>query len=252
MKRVCSIFLFAALLGPFAQGHPCGSVYFEAVHLKIADTFAGLLYPKAGYCWEELGLETYAAVRAGGDSRTHLDRGDAIFNDNFLFTGAEVDYLGLLRGVRLPAQAGPPFDLNRKIHKAGFDYRAGEQSYHKIEWPLAFHVTTEIYTEALYVRRYRNLMSAAQFRNVHRTFEWDAAGGRFELGPFLTGVASIDSKRFDYNRFLEGHLGGRVRYFGPLALQLSAYYVRGARWERPTTLPDYEDFRVLLSGYWAF
>ncbi len=228
-----------------------GATYAEAVHLNRSDTFAGLLVERVGLQNEKAGLETYAVVRIGADSRTYLERSDAVYNDNYLFTGLGVDYTQLLPGLRLSLQGGYSFDLTDKIKRAGIDYRAGFMTYHEIRWTSRFR--NEIYSEGFYIRRYRDFFAALQLRSFFAAWQNDADPYKgFEAGPYLNFTGSHDSADFDYNRFVEAHYGARIRYQGPLTLALQAFGVSGHHTDGNSSLPAYTDFRVLLTGYFEF
>ncbi len=223
-------------------------IYFENSRLTRADTYAAFGQVRSGGHWVPGQIEAYAITRMGADSRTILDSSNNIYNDNYVFAGVGIDYLGLLQGVRLGLQIGGSFDLSSKIQEGGFDYRIGTQSYHEIEW-VKRNLLSEIYSEALYYRRYNNLLSSVQFRTIYNLFQWNEVGHRIELGPMINLVGSTDLDGLDYNRFIELRMGPRLTFRGPITLSLSPFYTFGSRWERPTTLPTYQDFRVLLTGF---
>ena len=164
-----------------------------------------------------------------------------------------MDYTAL-PGFRLTGQVGRSFSLSDKVRRNlqpdGFDYRLGFQTYHEINWQTA--LVSEIYSEGFYVYRYENFLPALQFRTWHRSFSWKKEVSRLELGPIVNGVVSADSKGYDYNRFVEAQLGMRLRYTGPLTLWFTPYYVAGARWERSSNTPTYQDLRILVAGYVSF
>ena len=226
------------------------STYFEAVHLHSAETFAGLVVPKLGVNNPELGIEIYGTARTGVDSRTYLDPSDAIYNDNYLFLGAGIDYVKLLHGVRLSFQLGHSFDLNSKIKRAGFDIRTGFMTYHEIDWvPAIFR--NEIYSEGFYVRRYQDVIGSIQARSF--LILWRSSPDRyrgFETGPYLNLMASRDTSDFDYNRFLEAQYGARIRYQAPMTLAFHVLGVIGHRTDSNDPHQHYDDFRLLLTGYW--
>ncbi len=227
------------------------STYFEGVRLDHSDTFAGLLVERAGLEEKEFGVETYGVARIGADSRTVLDRSDAIYNDNYFFLGAGVDYLKLISGLRLSAQFGYSFDLSSKIKKAGFDIRAGFMTYHEKRWCPFFR--NEIYSEGFYVRRYQDVIFGLQLRSflVLLHDEADPYKG-FEAGPYVNLVGSEDTTDLNYNRFIEAHYGARVRYQAPVTVALQAYGVLGHRLDSGDPVGNYSDFRVLLNGYFEF
>ncbi|MEO5970822.1 MAG: hypothetical protein ABIQ95_12920 [Bdellovibrionia bacterium] len=221
-------------------------IYFENIRLSKADTFVGYTQIRSGMSSLTNHIESYAVIRAAMDTRTLLGTMADVYNDNFLFVGAGFDYLGFLPGVRLTAQAGASMDLSSKIHQGGLDYRFGSQSYHEIRWNEG--LKSEIYSEALYFRRYSNFLTALQFRTIYSLAHWKFGAHSMDLGPLATLVGSLDSEGLDYNRFAEVRLGARLTLQGPFTFALSPYYVIGGRWARPTDLANYADFRVLLSG----
>jgi hypothetical protein len=221
-------------------------IYFENIRLSRADTFVGYIQLRSGVRSITSQVESYAVVRAAMDTRTMLGTLADVYSDNFFFAGAGLDYLGFFPGIRLTAQIGASMDLSSKIHQGGFDYRFGSQSYHEIPWNEG--LKSEIYSEALYLRRYSNFLAALQFRTFYSVARWKVGGQSADLGPLVTLVGSLDSGGLDYNRFAELRLGARLTLQGPLTLALSPYYVFGGRWARPTDLANYRDFRVLLSG----
>ena len=196
--------------------------------------------------------ETYAATRFGGDTRTALGADDAIYNDNYLFLGLGVDYLGLLPGVRAVAQVGVSEDMNRKINLGGPDGRFGFMSYHELHGSSPFYA--EIYSEELYVHRYRNILATVQARILQDWFVLNTGGRsrRLVLSPLANFVLSADSEGLDYNRFAEARLGFRLSLNGPITFILNPYYALGTRWERPTDYPTYQDFRLLVVAAAAF
>ena len=236
----------------FFLGKPCASVYFEGLYLNSAKTFTGLLSPKFGYCNAETGFETYITPRLGADSRTFIDSSDTIYEDNFLFLGAGVDYTKLLPGVRLTAQVGRSFDLNSKIKLGGFDFRTGWMTYHEKEW-IPVKLRSEFYTEGFYIYRYRNFITNGQARMVYVI--WKSSLERYkglELAPYLNLVGNIDGSGYDYNRFAEAQYGLRLRHEPPVNVGLSLYGVRGHRFGTGSMSPNYNDFRVLVNGYFEF
>lgn len=233
------------LLGNWSR---LNDLYFENVRLSEADTYTGYAQLRSGFASQSKSVEVYAVSRIGADSRTNMDPSGGIYNDNFVFAGAGIDYLGLLPGVRATFQAGGSFDLSSKIHEGGFDLRTGFQTYHEI--PLAGdRLYNEIYSEALYFQRYINILGSVQYRTVYSAFRWKKGNHGFEIAPVLNLVAAADSSGLDYNRFAEARLGPRLVYRGPISLALTPQYVWGTRWARPTDLPYYTDFRILLTGF---
>ena len=254
------IILFTLLLSLFIREpanseegwSPCGSVYFEGAYLGRANTVAGLVVPKFGFCRPNLGVELYATARTGIDTRTFVEQSDAIYNDNYLFLGAGIDYVRLIPGVRLSLQLGRSFDLNSKIHRGGFDARAGFMTYH--EWRHSLTVfRNEIYSEGFYVRRYQNVIGSIQVKSFYPVWnsEKDPYHG-IEAGPYLNLMASGDTADFDYNRFLEAQYGARIRYQAPLTLAFHVLGVAGRRPDSADPVKNYSEFRLLLNGYWEF
>jgi hypothetical protein len=229
------------------QWRGMNDIYFENIRLSNANTFVGYTQLRSGVTSSSSQIESYAVLRAAADSRTLLGGAEeSVYNDNFLFAGAGLDYLGFLPGVRLTLQLGASFDLSSKIHQGGLDYRLGSQSYHEIHWSEG-GLRSEIYSEALYLRRYSNFLSAVQLRTFYSLGRLKVGGGHLNFGPLVNLVASLDSQGLDYNRFAEVRLGARLTLEGPFSIALSPYYVSGGRWARPTNLANYGDFRVLLS-----
>ncbi len=233
-----------------AHAEILSSIYFEGSYLNTAATFASLVVPKAGWVDHGLGLEVYATARTGMDSRTFIERSDAIYNDNYLFLAGGVDYTKLIPGVRLSLQVGQSFDLNPKIHLGGFDIRSGFMTYHEIEWvPLFFR--NEIYSEGFYVRRYKNVIADLHLRSFLTA--WKSEGDRyhgFEVGPYLNLLGSYDTADYDYNRFLEAQYGARIQYHSPVTLGFHVLGVLGHRSEGD--IRNYSDFRLLLTTYWEY
>lgn len=221
-------------------------IYFENIRLSNADTFVGYTQMRSGMTALDSKIESYAVLRAAMDTRSVWGSTGAVYNDNFLFAGVGFDYLGFLPGVRLTVQAGASVDLINKIHQGGVDYRFGSQSYHEIQW--VGDLKSEVYSEALYFRRYSNFLAALQFRTFYSLSRWKWGGRQVVLGPLVNLVGSLDAEGLDYNRFAEVRVGGRLTLEGLFNLSLSPYYVLGGRWARPTDLANYADFRVLLSG----
>jgi hypothetical protein len=251
MKFPVSTFFSAILLFPIffssttrADHRTFYDAYFEGTRMNESKTFTGLLEPRFGVRFDTTPLEVYAVVRSGGDSRTFLER-DGIYNDNYTFTGVGVDLPIVTKGFRLSARAGRSFDLSQKIHLAGFDARLGAQTFHEFSMPLK-HLSSEIYTEAFYVKRYDNILALAQLRLFHRTFSKQLDAGRIELGPLFTAAGGADTSAIEYNRFFEAQAGMRLRFNGPVSVGLSPYVARGWRWQTGTITPAYQDFRILL------
>ena len=232
-----------------ANWSSCASVYFEGANSNQVSTLGGLVVPKAGACQKKLGLEFYGTARTGVDTRTFLEKSDAIYNDNYLFAGLGVDYTALIPGVRLSAAVGHSFDLNPKIHLGGFDFRSGFMTYHEKEW-VTSRLRNEIYSEGFYVRRYQNFVTALQVRSFLTA--WQSSPNNryqgFEMGPYLNLMGSFDSAGADYNRFMEAQYGARIRYQAPMTFAFHVLGVAGHRSEGEVR--NYSDLRLLLTGYW--
>lgn len=227
------------------------SVYYESAYLDRAGTGAGLFVPRFGIADRDRGYEVYLTTRVGVDSRTFLEQSDQIYNDNFLFLGMGVDQVGWIKGVRFSLQTGSSIDLNPKINLGGFDLRAGFMTWHELEW-IPGSLRTEVYSEVFYVRRYRNALASLQLRNF-----WPVVTrgkSRYEgveLGPELEAVVSGDTAGYDYNRFIEGIAGARLQIHTPLSITLHVHGVRGQRLDPGGPVGAYQDFRVLLTGYFG-
>ncbi|NDG85080.1 MAG: hypothetical protein EBX52_08595 [Proteobacteria bacterium] len=227
------------------------SLYYESAYLDRAGTGAGLFVPRFGITDPSRGLEVYVTSRVGVDSRTFLEQSDQIYNDNFLFIGMGVDQVTWIKGVRFSLQTGSSIDLNPKINLGGFDVRAGFMSWHELEW-IPRSLRTEIYSEAFYVRRYRNTLGSLQLRNFWPVLTRGSSRYEgLELGPELEGVISGDTVGYDYNRFVEGIAGVRLQIHTPLSIALHVLGVRGQRLESGSPIGAYTDFRLLLTGYFG-
>ena len=221
--------------------------YSEALWISRVQTLAGDGALRFGKKVPAQKIEYYGLIRASGDSRTQQQGYTQVYNDNTVFAGAGLDYVYFIPGLRLTAQAGYSWDLSDKVHRAGFDYRTGLLTYHEIHWAdsKVFH---EIYSEYLYVRRYRNFFADAQFRTLFDAFNHEIdAEHTFRLAPIATLVAGVDTQALDYNRYAEIHLGARAQVQGHLSLAFQPYYVWGSRWQKPTSLPHYDEFRFLVT-----
>ncbi len=225
--------------------------YTEGSSLSSVSTVAGLLQVRAG--WRLSSIELYGVARLGSDSRTLLEASNAVYNDNAIFAGAGADWLPPIPGVRLVAQLGGSLRLTQKAKESGWDARAGAVTYHELSGP-GVDVFHEMYSEAIYVRRHADLFASVQGRTGYRLVEWDWGPARLELSPLASLAVSSDLSGQDYNRFFELGLGPRLsaRKAGDFTISLRPYYVLGTRWQRPTSEPRYDDFRVLLAGFFAF
>lgn len=230
-------------------------LYAESVFLGDAQTLTGLATLRAGRLWND-DFEVYGFGRLGGDTRTYLDKSDAVYNDNFFFFGLGLDYLGLTNGVRMIAQVGASLDLNSKIDRGGFDFRTGMVTYHEAPFnpeDAAGRWVQEIYTESLYVHRYRNFLATAQWRvfgNLRET--WAPKAKAWDFGPLFTSVVSVDSKGYSYNRFVEFRAGARVRRADWWNLAFVPQYVFGSRWDEIKGAENYGELRALMTFAKAF
>ncbi len=256
-KKTLFLASFFIFIQSFAETNAPGwdrffSAYYESAYLNRAGTGAGLFVPRMGFSNPETGLEVYLVARTGIDSRTFLEQSDQIYNDNFLFMGAGIDQTRWVKGVRFSLQAGYSMDLNPKIKLGGADLRAGMLSYHEFEW-IPNSLRTEIYSEAFYVRRYRNMLGSIHLRNFWPVIQTGA--DRYqgaEFGPLIQGVASGDTAGFDYNRFLEGQFGVRLLFHKPITLGIHALAVRGYRFEKSSPIGAYQDARAVITGMLAW
>jgi len=232
---------------------PFGELYFEGAHLDRVSTNSGFLYGKLGYSKDS--LQWGIVTRIGADTRTASDPSNAIYNDNYLFTGAGVSYLNAIPGVKLIAEVGYSFDLSKKINRAGVDFRTGWLSYHEILMS-EYYVVAEFYSEGLYVHRYRDFLLDFQPRLFFNLFQ---PAKTISVGPMLSLNFSFDTANEDYNRFLEFNYGVKGKWFlnsssngSGYSLGAQIYGVRGFRTNQNTELPAYSDFRFLLFGYFSF
>ncbi|MBI2711454.1 MAG: hypothetical protein HYX41_01135 [Bdellovibrio sp.] len=106
-------------------------LYSEESALGQAKTLTTYTQVRAGLKTQSQ-LEFYGSARFGADSRTMFEKGTSVYNDNYLFLGAGVDYLGLLPGVRTVFQVGVSKDLSNKLDAGGLDGRVGVVTYHEI------------------------------------------------------------------------------------------------------------------------
>jgi hypothetical protein len=216
-------------------------LYSEQIGMSRVETFA--TYSQLRYGWRhDRSWETYATLRFGADTRTILDTSNSIYNDNYLFFGVGVDYLGLIPGVRAVTQIGASTDVSSKIQLGGLDTRLGIVTFHELR-PGVVPVYFQIYSESLYIRRYSNILSNIQFRSFYDVLK----SNHFELAPTVALVGAIDSQALEYNRFVEARAGFGLKWSGDFTVSLTPYYVLGTRWDRPTSLPRYQDFRALVT-----
>lgn len=224
-----------------------GDLYGESIDLNRFNTTAAFTQLRYGLTDPKKKLELYGSLRVGGDTRTQLDPNAGIYNDNFLFVGAGVDYVGLVRGVRLRAQVGHSTDLSDKIHRGGFDGMAGVITYHEIPLPK-MRIVNEIYSEALYVHRYGNFLANLQTRTLYSAFQSSKKSWTFKLEPMVSTSAVFDSQGLDYNRFVEGKAGVRATLRNrKISMTVTPHYVVGTRMRESN--PSYRDFRVLATLY---
>ena len=230
---------------------PFGDLYMEGLRMSRVNTYAGFGQVRGGVALWPVRAEFYGIVRGGMDSRTLGDPGDQIFNDNYVFAGAGVDLANLYRGIRLTSQVGYSWDLTSKIKREGFDLRGGLVTYNELEVSAA-KLINEFYSESLYVHRYRNFIVNGQWRGFFRLLEHTWPGtATAGAGPLLWLSATADSYGHDFNRIAEARAGGRVALGipGRGSMWIAPYYAWGVRWVRPTNLPNYRDFRLLMVAY---
>ena len=79
------------------------------------------------------------------------------------------------------------------------------------------------------------------------------------IGPVVGLNFSFDTANNDYDRFLEINYGVKAKWFlleddGKHGTSLGAqvYGVQGFRTDSDTSLPSYQDFRILLYGYFSY
>lgn len=235
-------------------------VYSESLWLNRSQSLATFASVKAGWrhTWSGVPgfLDSYLVSRFGWDSKTQasaLTFRPVVVQDNYVFLGWGVDWVDLLPGIRMTAQMGYSWDLSRQIHREGVDFRLGWQSYHEWKWNTRSEgwfarAQTELYTDGLYYQRYRNVISFAQVQNFVPVW----SGESWRLGPVLAGAGAVDNAGLDYNRFVEARAGVRLRWDAAAGRTLIFYphVIQGWRLGRPTTLPNYQDLRVLLVIAW--
>jgi len=216
-------------------------LYSEQTGLMSAKTIATFSQIRAGWSpWQT--VEAYVVGRIGADSRTMLEQGNFVYNDNYAFLGLGLDYLGLFPGVRVIGQLGVSQDLSAKINRGGLDGRAGFMTFHSFRLQKESRLYSEIYSDHLFIKRYQNILSSVQVRIFHEGFGF----GKFRAEPMFNWVTALDSEGYDFNRFVEARLGFRLSFRGPLDLMLIPYFAFGGRYQMPTDYPTYRDFRVLL------
>lgn len=212
-------------------------LYAESSWLARTQTVASLAHLRGGWRWPVARIETYAGLRLGSDTRTLLSKEDAIYNDNYIFPHAGIDWLPL-GGLRIFTQIGYSFDLKESVQREGFDYRAGGLFY--LETPLS-KVVMENYSESIYVRRYRNLLTAHQLRFFLPLF-WQG-----KIGPVAGVALQTDSAGFAYNRFAELRAGARLKAHlgGNFFVLVQPYYAGVRRYSGQTA--NYGEFRTLVA-----
>ena len=243
-----TILIAAGIGSPVAAAmSPCAEGYFEGVHLNRVKTQTGFFYGKAGYCSDavQLGLVT----RVGADTRTANDPSSEIYNDNYVFTGVGASLLNVLPGLRLLAEGGYSFDISKKISRKGPDFRGGWMSYNETSLLLS-DLKFEFYSEGLYVHRYLNFLTSLQPRLFYGFIKPVEA---LAIGPLLGANGSYDSAAFTYNRFVELNYGLKGKWFpsNDFSFGAQVYGVRGFQTMKAAPLPSYNDFRVLLFGYFS-
>jgi hypothetical protein len=222
-------------------------VYNEETALSNARTVATYSQIRTGWNWHS-GFETYLTTRLGADTRTVLEEGSAVYNDNYLFLGVGTDYLSALPGVRLTFQFGYSLDLTAKQALGGIDGRTGLITYHEFKILDSRKLHSEIYSETLYVKRYQNILSSIQIRILYDWIRFNSGNPEkgLKIEPLINLVVAFDLDGYDYNRFLESRFGFRFGYRGPIDIALLPYYAIGGRIQMPTDYPFYQDFRTLL------
>ena len=250
-------------IGKFIKDHNLNvfsDLYAAAVRLDRIHSTASYGSVRYGLRSENYKWEMYGTVRGAGDTRTGTDTDGLgqIYNDNFLFTGLGVDYIhgdfpfSGSGSLRLSAQVGESFDLKDHINRGGFDYRVGFMTYNEVPFQK-IRVVEEIYSDALYFQRYKNFIATIQARTMWNILDEKINENyQLKLGPLVTLSTGIDTKELDYNRYTEFILGGRLSLKGPISVSIEPQHVEGTRYDRPTHLPYYHDFRVLMTFYCSF
>lgn len=239
------ITLTAALSTPAkAEWSPFYDVYGESVYLKEAETWAQSLKARAGMRHNAVpSTELYLTSRIGADSRTLLESGTNIYNDNYVFVGPGVDLVSLFPGVRLTLSAGYSWDLVENIDRSGFDMQFGTITYHEI--PVAHRLINEIYSELLYIHRHENTFFNIQNRLRYLLFET----GNFRIFPLVSANLSYDAEDFAGARYFDIKPGLRVQipFSKNVGINIEPQYVY--RWPLQDPKGRIEDFRVLLWLY---
>jgi len=218
--------------------------YYQEAHwprnLKTLNNYIQL---KGGRSFKD-SSELYVVSRSSNDTRTLFDKKSEVLNDNYIFLGDGIDYLGFIPGLRASLQVGRSFDLTDKINREGFDFRFGLQSYHKKNW--SFYLESDLYSEILYTQRYKNinlLLKSSQFLSL---FSSTIYSTNLKLGPLLVGSVSADTQKEDYNQFIEGQLGLRAWLGqGALSVTLSPAFVLGKKYLSGQTYHDFESLLVM-------
>ncbi len=225
---------------------PFVNFYGESSYLSEISTISSLGQLKAGYKCEANQLESALIVRVGADTRTFRDVSPAIYSDNYVFSGLGLDYLGLFSGVRATLQVGHSWDLSKKIHREGFDWRTGFTTWHEFGKEKFLH---EVYSEALYIHRYRDAFFNAHWYLYVPLFEKEKGKTTFDLGPIAGPHVSLDSEGLSDYRYAEFRAGFRLRAKNFLSFALQPYFVTGNQWERGKS---YSEFRLLAWLYTEF
>jgi hypothetical protein len=224
-------------------------LYGESMYLDSAKTWAQSLKGRWGYRNEHpLPTELYLTSRLGADSRTLLESGSSVYNDNYFFLGPGVDLLSLLPGLRITLSTGYSWDLTDKIDRSGFDFQTGTLTYHEI--PLAHRLVDEIYSELLYVHRYENLFFNIQNRLRYLLFE----KGQFRIYPLVNVNLSLsyDAQKLPGARYADIRPGARIQVpiSSKVGINIEPQYVYRFPLQAPRKRID--QFRILLWLYVGF
>ncbi len=248
--------ILGVCLSATAMAGPFGEVYFESVGYDHAGTLYTTLRPKWGWSLfegEKSRIESYALLRLDMDSKTLAATDGAIVTDNYFFAGAGVDWMGVLPGVRLTALAGYAKDLVERSQRSGVEVRAGWISDHRIVLSSSGpRLSEEIYTDGLYIRRYRDFIASAQARTYWELLGKEGSTSSWDFGPLLTGAFSVDSERDSGWRYAELRAGGRLRFKYDIQLTLQAYALRGVSYDAQPAAQYYDDSRIVLTGGVSF
>lgn len=248
--KFATVLLVCAQLISAAQSAPQKRLFYdfysenvflpETENIKVS-TFKLRVGPKL----KRPEVEAYLVTRGGIDTETLAQSNDQIYFDNYLFIGAGVDYVNLLPGLRLTVEVGGTIDLTAKIQRDGFDFRTGSMSYH--EFDFTSRLRGELYHEALYTHRYRNINVFSKWTQLLKVGSFQKNAFSFGLSPYVTLAGSIDTKGVDYNRFIEAYPGLRLKMtYKNLNMVVTPYYTFGKRYTRPTDRPSYQEFKALM------